>query len=170
LRDALARTVSGQPRFVVIGGESGVGKTRLLATLRQHAGGPGARVLSGDCLQVSDGELPYAPLVAALRPLVREKDPLLDKLGPAQRLELGRLLPGIDPGPGKRMWKSDASTQTRLFEVLLELLDCLGREAPLVLALEDIHWADRLRTFSGLRQVPVSSTACTAAARGIRST
>jgi hypothetical protein len=108
--------------------------------------------------------------VAALRPLVREKDPLLDKLGPAQRLELGRLLPGIDPGPGKRMWKSDASTQTRLFEVLLELLDCLGREAPLVLALEDIHWADRLRTFSGLRQVPVSSTACTAAARGIRST
>lgn len=150
LEAAFADAAAGRPRLIIVAGESGVGKTRLLSAVRAHAADFGARALSGDCLQVSQGELPYAPLVAALRPLVRERHPVLAKLGPAHRAELGRLLPGIDTGTGSASTPADGSTQIRLFEVLLELLDCLARDTPALLALEDVHWADRsTRAFIG---------------------
>ena len=76
LESALREASSGQPALVLLGGESGVGKTRLVRELEQRHSGQ-AVVLRGEAVQQGDGELPYAPLVGALRPLVREDHPVL---------------------------------------------------------------------------------------------
>ena len=91
LRDAAER----RPSLALVGGESGVGKSRLADELKRHARESGARVLSGDCVELGDDELPYAPLLSALRPLVREGDPALDALAPPLRAALDDILPGL---------------------------------------------------------------------------
>lgn len=130
----------GSPRLVLVAGDSGVGKTRLLSEAR--AALDGAQVLFGQCLEQGELELPYAPLLGALRPLVREKDPILDELSSGSRAHLATLLPSLgaaSPGSGE----GGADGQMRLFESLLELLHLLSVRRPLVLMLEDMHWADR---------------------------
>ena len=87
LEAALADAAAGRPGLAFVVGESGVGKSRLVSELQSRAAEQGARVLSGDCVELGEGELAYAPLVSALRPLVRDGDPVLDQ--PARR-EPGR--------------------------------------------------------------------------------
>jgi DNA-binding CsgD family transcriptional regulator/tetratricopeptide (TPR) repeat protein len=141
LEDALRDAASGRPSLAFVAGDSGVGKTRLVSELLRRAGAAGAEVLSGDAVELGEGEVPYAALMSALRPLSRDGHPSLDALHPRDRAELARLLPGLagaapaDDGP-------DTPAQGRLFEAVLALLDRLGSEAPVVLALEDLHWAD----------------------------
>jgi predicted ATPase/DNA-binding CsgD family transcriptional regulator len=142
---ALDRAAEGRFAAILLAGESGVGKTRLLAALDLAAEARGARVLGGDCVTLAEGELPYAPVRSALRRLVDELAPdEVDALLGPSRDELGRLLPGFDvagsvpaePAGGVPL------AQARLFELLLRMLAQLGRDAPVVLAIEDIHWAD----------------------------
>ena len=71
----LQRAASGQPAIMVVAGEAGVGKTRLVAELLDHATQAGAITLSGGCLDVGEGVLAYAPVVEALRSLARTLDP-----------------------------------------------------------------------------------------------
>ena len=139
---ALTETAAGRPSLVVIAGDSGVGKTRLLSELAVRAGAAGARVLGGDCLELGEGELPYAPLVGALRSLVRAEDPVLEQLPPSLRPELATLLPELGSA-ALATQPGDPAAQGRVFEALLWLLDRLGREDPVLLAIEDLHWADR---------------------------
>ena len=155
---AVREATAGRPALVLLGGESGVGKTRLVGELERRlsagngdgaAGGPlgTALVLRGEAVEQGDGELPYAPLLGALRPLVRERHAALDTLAPASRRQLAALLPALDDG-GPRGDPDDAAGQLRLFEALLELLHLLSESAPVALILEDMHWADRsTRTF-----------------------
>ncbi len=144
---ALRESASQRPVLVLLGGESGVGKTRLITEFERRLT-DGARALRGDAIEQSEGELPYAPLLNALRPLVREHHPALTSLSSGSRAQLGALLPGLDDGGGTPRDRQDPSAQLRLFEALLELLDLLSEAAPLVLILEDMHWADRsTRTF-----------------------
>jgi predicted ATPase len=84
LRAALERAATGRPAIVMVAGEAGVGKTRLVAELVGRAGELGAVALTGGCLDVGEGVLAYAPLVEALRPLAVA-------LGPG---ELDRVLGG----------------------------------------------------------------------------
>jgi DNA-binding CsgD family transcriptional regulator/tetratricopeptide (TPR) repeat protein len=140
LEAARGRAANGEPAVVLVGGEAGVGKTRLIAELIARAA-DGTRVLAGGCVPVGDGALPYAPIVEALRILLAELSPeaVRGLVGPSWP-ELARLAPGLgqpqeDPaGP---------ATQSRLFELLLGLLGRLGEQAPLVLVVEDLHWADQ---------------------------
>ena len=84
--------------------------------------------------------MPYLPLVAALRPLARYGDAALTE---PLREAVAPLLPGRgDPAPDPRSASEEAS-QARLFEGLLSLLDSLGHERPVLLVIEDLHWADR---------------------------
>jgi len=142
---AVREAGEGRPTLAFVAGESGVGKSRLLGELSRRAREKGARVLSGECVDLGDGELPYAPLVGALRPLVRAEDAALLDLPAAARRELAALLPGLgdpdDDGEGAR--EDHGQAQSRLFEALLSAIDRLGRDAPVVLILEDVHWADR---------------------------
>jgi DNA-binding CsgD family transcriptional regulator/tetratricopeptide (TPR) repeat protein len=141
LEAALADAAEGQPWMAFVAGDSGVGKTRLLSELTQRALASGARVLSGDCVELGEGELPYAPIVGALRALARSHDPVVDELPASVRAELSTLLPELST-PGAEP-QADAAAQGRLFEALLLLLDRLGQDAPVLLAIEDLHWADR---------------------------
>ncbi|HWE58499.1 MAG TPA: AAA family ATPase [Solirubrobacteraceae bacterium] len=129
----------GSPRLLLIAGDSGVGKTRLLSEARFSL--EGARVLFGQCLEQGELELPYAPLLGALRPLVRDQDPVFAELSPGTRSHLAALLPSLGPAPPGD--GAGADGQMRLFESLLELLHLMSVRQPLVLVLEDMHWADR---------------------------
>ena len=142
LEAALRDAAAGRPSLAFIAGESGVGKTRLLKELERNAFAAGARVITGDCVSLGEDELPYAPIVAALRSLTRDGDPVLDELGPATRAGLASLLPELAPPNGEAAADRDDPAQARVFEALLTLLDRLGRDAPVVLGIEDLHWAD----------------------------
>ena len=139
---ALREAADRHPALVLLGGESGVGKTRLIGEFEQRTRAQGVLFLRGETVEQEDGELPYAPLLSAFRPLVRARHPALDALSAGSRSQLGALLPGLGEA-GDADEDRDPAGQLRLFEALLELLDLLGEAEPLVLVLEDMHWADR---------------------------
>ena len=141
LKVALSRAADGDPAVVLVGGEAGIGKTRLVSELTAACAADGTRVLTGGCVPVGEGSLPYAPVVEVLRALVAELGPdtVRGLVGPSWP-ELTRLAPGL----GRPQADPDGrSTQSRLFELLLGLLGRLSEQAPLVLVVEDLHWADR---------------------------
>jgi DNA-binding CsgD family transcriptional regulator len=151
---AIQGVASGQPGVVLVGGDSGVGKTRLVGELERRLSDGAVRVLRGEGVEQGEEELPYVPLTSALRPVVREHDPALGRLSAGSRTQLSVLLPGLDAGDAR----TEPEGQLRLFEALLELIDLLSEARPLVVILEDMHWADRsTRTFvsflaRGMRQ------------------
>jgi predicted ATPase len=142
LSAGLDRAAGGEPAFAFVGGESGVGKTRLLREFEARARARGARVLLGQCLELGGAQIPYAPLTAALRPLVRGlTDADAESLPAGTRNALAELLPELG-GTGTRADEEPRARQGRLFEALLALLERLGRSQPVLLAIEDLHWAD----------------------------
>jgi DNA-binding CsgD family transcriptional regulator/tetratricopeptide (TPR) repeat protein len=148
LRELLARAAVGEPLIALIGGEAGVGKTRLVEQLAATASGQGTRVLRGGCVPLGEEGLPFAPVTEALRALVDQLDPdeLHTVAGPA-RQELGRLLPELAwgseaAGDAGAMGVGQAS-QGRLFTLLLGVVQRLAATAPLLWVMEDLHWADR---------------------------
>jgi DNA-binding CsgD family transcriptional regulator/tetratricopeptide (TPR) repeat protein len=145
LRELLARAADGQPLVALLGGEAGVGKTRLAGQLAATANQQGARVLRGGCVPLGEEGVPFAPVVEALRDLAGALDPAeLEMVAGPARADLGRLVPDL-------AWSGDAATaaavagagQGRLFELLLGVVERLAAKAPLLLVMEDLHWADR---------------------------
>jgi DNA-binding CsgD family transcriptional regulator/tetratricopeptide (TPR) repeat protein len=139
---ALARAASGEPAVALLAGEAGIGKTRLAGEAAARAEAAGALVLRGACVELGGEGLPFAPIVDALRALVQsvESERLDPLLGPS-RADLARLLPQLDPvGPAQPL---ESGTTARLFDSLLGLVGRLAAEQPLVLLIEDLHWADR---------------------------
>jgi DNA-binding CsgD family transcriptional regulator len=136
---------TGPGRSVVIGGEAGIGKSRLVERFVGEIG-TGARALSGACLEVAEDALPYAPFVEILRELVRETptERLPAVLGPG-RAELTRLLPELAARASDLAAPIglDRASQARLFELILGVLERMAGERTLVVVIEDVHWADR---------------------------
>jgi ATP/maltotriose-dependent transcriptional regulator MalT len=145
LGELLARAGDGQPLMAVIGGEAGIGKTRLVERLAAIAGGQGVRVLRGGCVPLGEQGLPFAPVIAALRGLASDLGvaELQAVAGPA-RAELGRLLPELAEDH-QAVVSADLTpaNQGRLFELLLGMVERLAADVPLLWVLEDLHWADR---------------------------
>jgi ATP/maltotriose-dependent transcriptional regulator MalT len=142
LHKALSRAQGGEPAVVLIAGEAGVGKTRLVQEILREAARRGARGLSGSCVELGGGGIALAPLVDALRGLARSTDAEeLDRLlGPA-RGQLARLLPELGPATASATAQEGSAAQ--LLEHVLGLITRLAAERPLVLVMEDLHWADR---------------------------
>jgi ATP/maltotriose-dependent transcriptional regulator MalT len=145
LRAALERAAAGRPAIVVVAGEAGVGKTRLVAELLGQAAARGAVALTGGCLDVGEGVLAYAPLVEALRPLSSVTEPAeLERVLGGARAELARLVPELgSPAEAGGTPASAPLAPTRLFELLLGVLHRLAERGPLLVVVEDLHWADQ---------------------------
>jgi len=133
----------GQPQAVLLVGEAGIGKTRLAGEFVTWATAQGAEVLVGHAFELG-GKLPYQPLVQALRPRLEAENAPEDLLEDLWLAELSRLLPELrlryPDLPA--LPQDELSGKPRLFEAVARLLDALARRAPLVLLLEDLHWAD----------------------------
>lgn len=138
-RHVLDEARAGQARVLLLGGDAGIGKSRLLGELLDGATGDGWTVMAGSCVDLGDGAPPFAPVADAVRRLRRTlgDERILDALciDPGG---LGTLLPGwavsVDPGT--------PVTAGRVFEAVLELLDALAETGPVLFAIEDLHWAD----------------------------
>jgi DNA-binding CsgD family transcriptional regulator len=129
---------------VLVAGEAGVGKTRLVSEFVNRC--EGGRVLIGSCVPVADGGLPYAPITQALRHLNGELNARAGgHLVDASQGEFARWLFWMsEPDQVERGGETgNELAQTRLFEFLLGLLGELGRGGPVLLVVEDVHWADR---------------------------
>jgi DNA-binding CsgD family transcriptional regulator/tetratricopeptide (TPR) repeat protein len=145
LVDALEQAKSGHPQCVLVGGEAGVGKTRILSAFMEHGGESDVRFLFGNCVELTDGHLPFAPVVQALRGFVHDADPqtVTQMIGPAGE-DLARLVPELGTygeGAGLGILAFD-SARGRLFEAVLGLLERLGEPGGVALVFEDLHWAD----------------------------
>ncbi|HEY7132264.1 MAG TPA: AAA family ATPase, partial [Candidatus Limnocylindrales bacterium] len=147
--DRLAATLGvaaeGRSNAVVVAGEAGIGKTRLVSDFADGARAEGATVLVGGCIDLGEGAVPYAPVIEAFRGFVRHADArqIDDVFGP-NRGELSRLIPDLGPaGAGPEIRLSVGTGQGRLFELVLGVLDRMSRAAPVVFIVEDLHWSDR---------------------------
>jgi DNA-binding CsgD family transcriptional regulator len=145
LESLLARAEASEGSFALLAGESGVGKSRLVAELSARARARAMTVLIGECLELAEGELPYAPLIGALRSLLRERSgEQAQELLLAPHGELERLLPELaKDAPAEERPSAGEGAQARLFEQLLSVIAAAARQAPLLLVIEDLHWADR---------------------------
>ena len=141
----------GRGGMVAIVGEAGIGKTRLVAELVRTAAAHDTRVLAARCYE-SEQILPFGPWVDALRAgQVVPDDPALLALEPAWRAELAHLFPELAaadlPAP--------MDEARRLFESITQLIRSLAMAQPVLVVLEDVHWADemtvRLAAFLGRR-------------------
>ena len=141
LAGALERVLAGEQATVLVGGEAGVGKSRLVHELIGRAGRGSARVLVGGCVELGGGGVPFAPLVEMMRALVGElpEERLRHVLG-AARPEIGRLVPELADGRAEiALAERDPSA---LLELMVGVITRLAGEAPLMLVFEDLQWAD----------------------------
>jgi tetratricopeptide (TPR) repeat protein len=135
---------AGGRRVAVLVGEPGIGKTRLAAEVCRGAHQEGALVLLGRCYEES--LVPYQAFVEALRHYVSESPPDEFRLHVGvHRVTLARLLPEL-AGPGPVAASSGAESPEReqflLFEAVASLLRAVAEDHPLILLLDDLHWAD----------------------------
>jgi len=132
---------AGRPAHALIGGDAGVGKTRLVSELAARAADRGFLVLSGRCAELGDS-IPYLPLADALREgsTGPAAGPVADAL--AARPVLSRLLPDREAVLTAASEISGLAQQ-QLFGAVLGLLAELAAASPVLLILEDLHWADR---------------------------
>ena len=135
---SLARAADGRPGLVLVGGDAGVGKTRLLSRVAERARRAGATTVTSHCVDLGEVGLPYLPFAEALAQL-RELGPAVDEWA-AERPELARLVPAAGVGAPVT---EDGAVRLQLFDGIAGALGASGRPgAPLLLVLEDLHWAD----------------------------
>lgn len=168
LDEALRTADSGTPAVVLVAGEAGVGKTRLLDEFLARATAAGAVTATGGCIELGAEALPFAPITAAMRVLDTALGDRLAQAAAGREADLARLAPGLFPvpqlataaastaaaggiprgtpggTPGTTPPDPDAaaSDRVRLYDLTLHLLDTLGADHTLVIAIEDLHWAD----------------------------
>jgi DNA-binding CsgD family transcriptional regulator/tetratricopeptide (TPR) repeat protein len=137
LDSALEDARRGQARVVLVGAEAGAGKSRLLQEFAGRARSSGI-VAEGRCVEQSDGALPYAPIVGVIRQVVRQRglEHVRSLLDDGSAADLTTLVPALG-----RVSEREPS-RVRLFEGVVTLIDALAAQQPVVLIVEDVHWAD----------------------------
>ncbi|WP_211658156.1 helix-turn-helix transcriptional regulator [Phytoactinopolyspora halophila] len=149
LRDALARAQSGRATSLLVSGEAGVGKSRLLAELADHAPTTGAHVLVGRCVDISEAGFPYLPFTEIIEQL-RAIDPGALPARPG----LATLVGSASPAPSRAATAAASAAedigpnaahqfdQLQLFDAVLGALTDLSEDACVVVQIEDLHWSD----------------------------
>ncbi|MBN1135948.1 MAG: AAA family ATPase [Anaerolineae bacterium] len=144
LSGVLQQALNGRGQVVLIAGEPGIGKTRLLEELAGLATARGARVLMGCCYQMEQN-MAYAPFIEALKPLLTSMSAGPQPCPPAQLAAVAELLPEL-----RRIWPHlppyqrlpPNAERTRLLTSLAQVIRLCTQNEPLVLLLDDLHWAD----------------------------
>jgi DNA-binding NarL/FixJ family response regulator len=148
LRAAFERAAASEPAIVLVGGEAGIGKSRLVAEFRADVVGAGGTFLAGGAIAFGRTDLPYAPFIEAFRGAPAAAiAPAANGLADGVLADLSALLPDHPLPPpsthGGDRGSATSSDAARLFEGVLGLLDRWSAQAPIAIALEDLHWADR---------------------------
>lgn len=132
-------------RFAMLSGEPGIGKTRLLRELARRTAGEGAIVLRGGASE-AEGMPPYLPFLEALGSHIKSASAasLREQVGASASI-LATILPELrlrldDPPPDYPLPPEQA--RLRLFEAVSDFFRAIAADAPLVLVLDDLHWAD----------------------------
>ncbi len=137
---ALAAARAEQPIHLVISGEAGVGKTRLLEYAGASAAEQGMRFLSGSCFDLGASSLPYAPYADLIRDLIAEEGlPAIRQMAGRDARSLGRLVPVMADAQAEA---DETPESQRLFEAIRSLLLRAARGRALLVGLEDLHSAD----------------------------
>jgi tetratricopeptide (TPR) repeat protein len=146
LKAALEDTLSGRGRMMTLVGEPGIGKTRTSQELATYAGLRGVKVLWGRCYE-EQGVPPYWPWVQAIRSYVRDTEPekLSTEMG-AGAADIAEVvsdvktqLPGLQPAPQLE----PEQARFRLFDSITAFLKSASQSRPLMIILDDLHWADK---------------------------
>jgi DNA-binding CsgD family transcriptional regulator len=130
LAAALDTAVEQGPAAALVAGEAGIGKSRLLAEFARSLG-PGVRVVEGACAELGGDGLPYAPFVTVLRRLIRVEGVLPGPYG-----QLARWFPELGEAGDAEGGKH------RLYEEVLTLVERVAADQPVIVSIEDMHWAD----------------------------
>ena len=146
LTDALEEAVSGHGRLFMLGGEPGIGKTRTTQELASYAENRGVKVFWGRSYE-EEGAPPYWPWVQAIRSYVQQtsQERLIAETG-AGAADIAEIVPNIrgkitilEPPPTLE----PESARFRLFDSITTFLKNASQNQPLMLVLDDLHWADR---------------------------
>lgn len=138
IRHGLEQVRSGQGQTVLLGGEAGIGKSRLVVEVKKLAADLGFTLWQGSCFE-PDRTLPYAPILDLLRTLLAVQPESLHPYAAdlvTLLPELTRLWPNLPPAPSGE----PEQEKRRLFQTLTRLCTTLG--SPLLLVVEDLHWGD----------------------------
>ena len=147
----LRRTQAGCASHLLVAGEAGIGKTRFGEAVGDPARAQGFQVLRGGCVRLTSGEFPYAPIGEALRTLARRLDPeTLAAVVADDGAILARITPALgchgasadETGPSEGARRPSETARAQLLEALLGMLQRLSGSAPVLLIVEDLHWAD----------------------------
>ena len=137
LRDAWASASAGKPCWVLVGGEAGIGKTRLVTEFGSELSAGGARLLVGNCPPVAPGLVPFAPVAEVLRALGSF---VAAGLARGHADAIARLV-AVDPPAGHARMPGEAD-RANLLGALRAVLERECAKHPLLVVFEDLHWAD----------------------------
>lgn len=143
LSEAVSQLGTGRTVAVLVGREAGSGKSRLLGEVASVAAEGGARVVTGPCVALAAESLPYAPFSQALGILTADLGPagVEQLVGASARADLARLVPELhlDADAARPTGAGDRAV---LFHAVLRILEAVAATTPLVVEVEDLHWAD----------------------------
>ncbi|GAA4014295.1 hypothetical protein GCM10022247_41440 [Allokutzneria multivorans] len=144
LTRAVGRLAEGHGGGLFLSGDPGIGKSRLLTDLTWRASMRGFTVLSGRSAEF-ERDLPFGVFVDALDDYLADLQPgELEALGRAHVTQLAEVFPSLaDHASEQGLEASSPSVRFRIYRAMRELLDVLAKDTALVLALDDLHWADR---------------------------
>ena len=136
LDEMLAAVKESGVTTALIGGDAGIGKSRLIDEFRRRARTRGALVAVGHCTPAEGGGLPFGPIVGAVRDASRQ----LSTADAERALGGARRMLGLDGSPSSDL--ASGLSKTALFEALLQGITTLAGSSPVVLVFEDLHWSD----------------------------
>src|SRR5579871_1892971 len=142
LRSGHQQALDQGGRMMLVTGEAGIGKTRLLAELVRLSETSGVQLMIGRCHE-SERALPLHPWVEAIRGGATTLDPAIrETLAAATRGQLDRIFPELRERELQPVTSSEQSAL--LFDALFEIIGQLGLRQPTILLIEDLHWADEM--------------------------